>query len=461
MAELKRVQAPPRDCTNVPVELTEKTILQRKEKILSEMKRREITQLIVYGDVEHGGNFEYLTGYFTRFEEGLLVIKADGGMTLVLGNENLNKAGKARIEAAAVHASIFSLPNQPDRTDRSLKELLIEAGVEEKKKTGLAGWKLFTSKVENRGQIFDLPSFIVDTVREITGSQQLLINATDIFIGKNGVRTVNNANEIAHYEYGASLASDCVLDAMDAVECGVTEMELGGLLKRSGQHNSIVTIAASGARYVLGNMFPGRKRVQKGDPISLTTGYRGGASSRAGYAVMSAEELPENARDYLERIVFPYFDAYACWLNKIQIGMTGGELFEYIEQVLPRKQYGWSLCPGHLTAEEEWLSSPIYEGSVERLKSGMIFQIDIIPAVKGYGGVNAESTVALANEELKREIRLEDPKLWERMEKRRDYIQNELGISLSKDLLPMCGGVAYMRPFMLDKERACVITDGK
>ena len=145
------------------------------------MKRREITQLIVYGDVEHGGNFEYLTGYFTRFEEGLLVIKADGGMTLVLGNENLNKAGKARIEAAAVHASIFSLPNQPDRTDRSLKELLIEAGVEEKKKTGLAGWKLFTSKVENRGQIFDLPSFIVDTVREITGSQQLLINATDIF----------------------------------------------------------------------------------------------------------------------------------------------------------------------------------------------------------------------------------------------------------------------------------------
>ena len=48
---------------------------ERKAKVLRKMKERGIEQLIVYGDVEHGGNFEYLVGYFTRFEESLLILK--------------------------------------------------------------------------------------------------------------------------------------------------------------------------------------------------------------------------------------------------------------------------------------------------------------------------------------------------------------------------------------------------
>ena len=32
--------------------------------------------------------------------------------------------------------------------------------------------------------------------------------------------------------------------------------------------------------------------------------------------------------------------------------MTGGEMFDKIEEILPRAVYGWSLCPGHLVAED-------------------------------------------------------------------------------------------------------------
>lgn len=161
-------------------------------------------------------------------------------------------------------------------------------------------------------------------------------------IGKDGARTTNNANEIAHYEFGAALASDCMLDAMDLIDEGVTEMELGDRLVRYGQHTSVVTIAASGPRFVRGNMYPTENRIKVGDPIALTVGYRGGLSSRAGYAV--------------------------------------------VEQVLPKTEYHWNLCPGHLTAEEEWMSSPVYEGSEE--------------------------------------------------------------------ILPMCSTVAYLRPYLLDKDKA-------
>ncbi|MBQ4370804.1 MAG: Xaa-Pro aminopeptidase, partial [Firmicutes bacterium] len=94
------------------------------------------------------------------------------------------------------------------------------------------------------------------------------------------------------------------------------------------------------------------------------------------------------------------------------------------------------------------------EGSSEILKSGMIFQIDIIPGRPGMSGVSCESTVLLADAELRDEIRLKHPRLWERMISRAAYIRRELGIRPGEALLPMCGGAGYMRPFMLDKGRA-------
>lgn len=203
-------------------------------------------------------------------------------------------------------------------------------------------------------------------------------------------------------------------------------------------------------------MFPTANTVKLGDPISLTVGYRGGSSSRAGVAVHNADELPEAQRDYLERVAGPYFSAYAAWLETIHIGQTGGDLFNTVETVLPRAQYGWSLCPGHLSAEEEWMASPVYEGSTEILKSGMLFQIDIIPSdfrlsgnqrrkhrrFGGCGTAAPDSTGISA--------------MWQRMQARRTYLKETLNIQLSEDVLPMCSTVAYLRPFLLNKDSALV-----
>ena len=108
-------------------------------------------------------------------------------------------------------------------------------------------------------------------------------------------------------------------------------------------------------------------------------------------------------------------------------------------------------------ADEEWMSSPVYDGSEEILESGMLFQIDIIPSMAGYAGTSAESTVLLADEKLRLEIQKKAPLLWQRIADRRTYIETELHISLHPDVLPMCSTVAYLRPLFLNKEMAMAV----
>lgn len=91
------------------------------------------------------------------------------------------------------------------------------------------------------------------------------------------------------------------------------------------------------------------------------------------------------------------------------------------------------------------------------LASGMIFQIDIIPAVPGYAGVSAESTVALADAGLREQIAHEYPQLWARINARRTYLKDELGIQVGEDVLPLCSTVGYLRPYLLDHSCALAV----
>lgn len=452
---LRELPDPPRDCPEGPVPLTDETVSARRDAVLAAMARRGLDALVVYADLEHGGNFEYLVGFLPRFEEALLVLHADGSAHLVLGNENLNKADKARIAAEPVHAPHFSLPNQPMETARPFRDILSQTGVAGRR-VGVAGWKLFTSRVEDNARLFDVPAYIYQALVDLCGECRV-VSATELFIGRDGVRRTCNANEVAHYEFGAALASDCVLDAMDALAPGVSEMEVADRLVRCGQPQSVVTICAFGPRFVKANMYPTAKRLEVGESVSLTVGYRGGLSSRAGYAVRAAEELPEGRGDYVEALAAPYFSALVSWLEGVRVGMTGGELWRLVEDALPRARFGWTLCPGHLTAEEEWLCSPVYEGSTEPLESGMLFQTDVIPSLPGYAGVSAESTCALADARLRDELASRYPELWERVARRRAYVEGQLGIDLSPDVLPLCGTLAYLRPYLLSRSALAVV----
>ena len=453
MIKLKEIEAPKPEEGLIPVMLSDETMQNRKARLLENMQKDGFDAVVVYADLEHGSNFEYLCGFLPRFEEALLILHANGKAFMVLGNENLNKAGKARIEAVPIHMPHFSLPNQPMQTEKSVAQILASCELEDAEKIGLIGWKNFTSHVEDNHLLFDLPYFLVEALKTVCGKAQFA-NAAYLLIGENGVRTTNNANEFAHYEYGAALAGNCILKTMDRLKVGKTEMEMAETLAADGQRHSVVTIMATGARFEKANLYPGNKQIQCGDKISITTGFKGGLQSRAGYAVECAEQLPEKEQDYLKAVAIPYFQAVKTWLETIKIGINGNDLYEAVEAVLPKEDYGWTLNPGHLCADEEWMSSPIYPQSEETLQSGMLFQIDIIPSVNGYGGVSCESGILLADEQLRKAIAKEYPAVWERIVKRRAYMQEVLGIRIQEDVLPTSLATAYLRPYLLKKEMA-------
>ena len=454
--ELKEVPKPVFEYIPTQAALSDETMAERLNKVAASMKRRQLDILLVYADLEHGSNFEYLTGFLPRFEEAVLVLHQDKTAYLLLGNENAKMASYARLTAKPIHVPFFSLPNQPMEDDRNLTDYLREAGVRQGKKIGIAGWKNFTSKVMDNRCLYDLPYYIVDAVLDLVG-KEFVINACDIFINPNeGARCTNNANEIAHYAYGAALAGEAVFDAINAIRLGIRECEIGGHLGKYGQRHSVVSIAATGDRFSKANLYPSEKRVQLGDKMSVTVGFKGGLTSRAGYAVETEEQLPESAKTYIERLAKPYYAAVAAWIENIHIGMTGGELYYLAETVLPKADYHWSLNPGHLTADEEWMCSPIYPDSADILKSGMLLQIDIIPSVPGLGGACCESGVALADEVLRAELECEYPKLYCVFQKRRKYLRDILGVAVPEWVLPMSDTVAYYRPFFLNHNAAFV-----
>ncbi|MBA7845682.1 M24 family metallopeptidase [Klebsiella sp. RHBSTW-00484] len=439
------------------VTLNDETLRHRRAKVLANMRQQALDTLIVYADKEHGGNFEYLTGFIPRFEEALLVLHQDGEAVLVLGNENLKLAGYARLDNRVIHAPWFSLPNQPMETTKTLTQLLQDAGVIAEKRIGLAGWKLFTGVADDRSQMFDLPAFIVDAIRQAAGPQAKLTNATGIFINPaSGARITNNANELAHYEYGANLASTAIMTALNAIAPGKTEKQIGALLAAEGQPNNVVMIAATGDRFAHANLYPGEKVIQHGDKFSLTTSFKGGLSSRAAYVVADESELAPEVADYLEVVAKPYFNAVVTWLENLRIGMCGGDMYALIEQVLPKAEYHWHLNPGHLVADEEWLCSPVGPNSTACLQSGMILQIDIIPSRAGYGGASIEDTVALADSALRQALAQNYPGLWQRVVARWKYIREQLGILLPEEVLPFSNTVGYLRPWLLSPERALI-----
>lgn len=454
----KKIVEPTLTVNSLPIDLTQETMNQRKENLLEQMRVNHLDVVVIYADREHGANFEYFTGFLPRFEEALCVIHQNGKTYLLLGNENTKMVNYARISAELIHVPFFSLPNQPMQNDDYFINYLKQAEISTTHHVAAIGWKNFSSSVEQNQTLYDIPYFIVDALKKLVDPTGLLINGASLLIApETGIRTVNNANELVHYEYGATLAGIGVLNTLNRIAVGKTELELAQTLAKEGQPTNVTTICATGERFTQATLYPRNKPVTLGDPFSLTVSYKGGLSSRAAYVARGKADLPLAVQEYEINVTHPYFNALVTWLQTIKIGSKAKEVYQAIEHVLPKNQYHWTLNPGHYVADEEWLASPFYQESTAKIKSGQLFQLDIIPKVAGYGGVGCEDGVALADQALREEIQRDYPEVWDRFVRRRKYISECLGIELSEEILPMNDIVCYYRPFLLNQELALVI----
>ena len=413
--------------------------------------------LIVYGDREHAANVAYLTGYDPRFEETLLILRPGQKPVLLLGNEGLSYSAVSPVDLERALYQTFSLLGQPRGKSPPLKEILETAGLARGERLGVAGWKSFDERESPQPELaLEVPAFIVETLAEIAGDRAWLHNANHLFMDpSDGLRAISDVDQLAYFEFAAAHSSQALRDMIFAIQPGLTEFDAVRLMQLAGLPQSCHLMFSSGERASLGLGSPSLRRMQLGDPTFVAYGVWGALTARGGWLARDESDLPADVRDYVAKLVAPYFRAIVDWYEAVGIGVTGGELQSIIEARLGNPFFGIGLNPGHLIHLDEWLHSPIYPGSRLRLRSGMALQVDVIPATHSpYHTTNIEDGIALADFDLRKAFWQKYPAAWDRIQKRRNFMRNSLGIKLKPEVLPLSNMPAYLPPFWLSPERA-------
>ena len=417
----------------------------------------ELDALVVYGDREHFANLAYLTGYDPRFEEALLILVPGREAALVIGLEGWGYAELSPAPIQRVLYRSFSLMGMPRAGNPSLAEIFRNAGLQAGQRIGLVGWKYFDTRETSSPQTWiEVPAFITDTLREIAGNPANVVNATALFMNPvDGLRIINEVDQLAAFEFSATWASQAVRNVLFAVQPGMTELELSQRMQLPGLPVAVHTMLSAGHRAAYGLPSPSLRAIQRGEYLTTAVGLWGALTSRGGFLVESGDELPGGISDYVDKLVAPYFATAAAWYEAIGIGVTGGEIYQLVHERLGDPFFGLGLNPGHYIHLDEWVNSPIYAGSEIPLQSGMALQIDIIPATgSAYVSTNIEDGIALADDALRAEFAQKYPEAWERIQARRRFMEQMLGITLKPEVLPFSNLQGYLTPYVLNPRLA-------
>ena len=88
----------------------------------------------------------------------------------------------------------------------------------------------------------------------------------------------------------------------------------------------------------------------------------------------------------------------------------------------------------------------------------MALQVDVIPATgTDYFTTNIEDGIALADASLRRAFAAQYPAAWQRIEKRRRFMTDVLGIELHPDVLPFSNIPGWLPPFLLEPGSAMTL----
>jgi hypothetical protein len=452
--ELAELKLPDLGLPTIEPAVPAETFAARMENARQRTAEAGLNALLVYGDREHAANLAYLTNYDPRFEEALLILIPEREPVILVGNEGVSYTTMIPIPVQTILYQPFSLISQPRDSSDTLARILKVAGITGNMRVGLAGWKYFTSaEADVPDRWLETPSYLVDTLRALGCDVR---NASALFMHpETGMRSVNDVDQLAVFEYNSTITSQGIRDMLAAVQPGMAEYELVQAMRWGGIPLVYHPVVMSGERTRFGLASPSSRRIKEGDPIFAALGVLGTNTARGGFLVKDESGLPDGVHDYVEKLVTPYFRAVVEWYKIVGVDVSGGELYDLVHEYVGDPFFGVTLNPGHLVHLDEWLSSPIYKGSTEQLRSGMLIQVDVIPATgTTYFTTNIEDTIALADETLRASFQQKYPEAWARIEKRRAFMHDALGIQLKPDVLPFSNMPAWLPPYWLSPGKA-------
>ncbi len=460
--ELKEVHLPEFGIPETAPTISLAIYNQRVERVRQIMREKDLDALVVYGDREHNANLTYLSAYDPRFEEGLLVIGKNDTPALLVGNEGWGYSELTSSHLNRILYQPLSLMGQSRDKSESLSTILTKEGIVKGSKVGVAGWKYFSEKeFKNPKHVFEVPSYLIEELKGITGGLENLTNVNAVFMNPdNGLRIINEAEQLAAFEFASCYTSQGLRNVYFGLELGKSELETATLMGRDGLGlpYGAHLMLTSGPRATYGLPSPSTDTLKLGDRFTMCLCHWGALTSRAGFLVHDETELPEGIQDYLDKLVIPYFKAITAWYEHIGIGVTGKELYEIVMDILGDPFFGIFLNPGHYIHLDEWVHSPIWEGSNIALKSGMALQVDVIPATgTEYYTSNIEDGIALADENLRVELAQKYPDMWARIQARRKFMKEVIGINLKPEVLPFSNIPAYLAPYVLSPQKVMTV----
>jgi hypothetical protein len=417
-------------------------------------EQADVDWLAVYADREHFGNIVFLSGFEPRFEEAFLLLGPRGKRVLITGNESESYAAIARLPGLTVlRSQSLSLMAQDRTLQPRLIDRLRDAGIEPGDTVGLVGWKyLEPEEDDDYASGFFVPSAYVQMFERLTGSEEALRDATPILMHpETGLRAAIDADQIAAFEWAATRCSLALWRIVSGVREGDSEFSAAARMGYSGDPLNVYPMFASSSpgAPVLGLRSPTERKLQRGDGITTALGFWGALSSRAG--------LFDTGNDDFLKLAGAYFEALIVWYETADVGVSGGDLHAAVTDKLASAGLKSALNPGHLTGHEEWMHSPVRPGSIDKLRSGMPFQIDVIPTPIPAGqALNCEDPVTLADAKLRDELRIRHPACYARIEARRSFLRDSLGIAVKPSILPLSATPLYLPPFWLRPDHVLV-----
>jgi Xaa-Pro aminopeptidase len=400
--------------------------------------------VVVYADREHAANMIHLTGFEPRFEEALFLLGKGGRRVLLTGNESESYAPISPLPGLeVVLAQSLSLMAQ-DRTRRpNLAAVLAEVGLKPGDSIGVVGWK-YLEPEEGDGML--VPHSLVRALEKCVTASGTLTDVTALLMHPDtGDRANADADTIAAFEWGASRASASVLRIVRAAREGISELDLASQFGYAGEvlacHSMLSSAAAPDP--VIGLSSPSARVLRKGDGITTAVGYWGGLSSRAAL-------LTDFDADFLA-VAKSYFAALITWYETARPGISGGALHAAVVEKLAEAGLRSSLNPGHLVGYDEWPNSPVSPGSEIVLRSGMPFQVDVIPVpMPGNWALNLEDGIVFADDTLRADLATRHPEVMARIGARRAFVKDSLGIELDPTILPLTSNPLCLAPFWLN-----------
>ena len=218
--QLADVGVPPLD---VPEELPVVPAAEFEQRIAALLAAVDVDQVVVYGDREHAASLVFLCNLDPRFEEVLLVL-GRGRRTLLVGKEDIGYVPIVPIEVDVILCPTLSLMGIDRAGGLTVEQGLREAGLAEGDRIGVVGWKTLLPG-ESSGTFAPIfaPAFVVDTLREIAGRPELVVDVTAALTSpRSGLRSFCSADQIAVFEWGASRCSAYVMEILAGARPGVS-----------------------------------------------------------------------------------------------------------------------------------------------------------------------------------------------------------------------------------------------